>query len=195
MKWLALSVIPAFASTVAAQIAPRILKPGTELVYAANGVVTPAWRVDSVAYDLIIEGRRGCTRVRFAPGGPRPEADERLTCAGGDTLFAWNPASQSWQASRPIASNRTLDVPGRGRVSRYVTGAMRVEDIGQVRLEVIETTVTTFDSTGTPIRRLRERYAPALGSATWGAFEVPDSATPGAWRVTTEFELKGVGSP
>lgn len=192
---LVLAALCASAGVATAQSAPRILAPGTELVYAANGVVSPAWRVDSVAYDLTIEGRAGCVRVRFAPGGPRPEADERLTCTGGDTLFAWDGASRSWRVSRPIAPGRTLDVQGRGRTSRYEAGSMAEERISGRLLQVLETTVTTFDSSGTPLRRLRERYAPVLGTATWGTFETPDPAAPGGWRVTTEFELKEIREP
>jgi hypothetical protein len=195
MRYLILVALGAGTGHVAAQSTPIILVPGAELVYAANGTVTSTWRVDSIAYDLLIEGRTGCVRVRFAPGGPSPGVEERLSCAAGDTLFTWDAAGQRWRAARPIAPDRILEIPGRNRVNRYVTGAAREEQIGPHRVEVVETTVTTLDSTGVAIRRLRERYAPSLGTATWGVFETPDSATSGGWRVNTEFTLVEIRLP
>jgi hypothetical protein len=49
--------------------------------------------------------------------------------------------------------------------------------------------VLTLDSAGTAVRRLRERYAPALGTALWGAFEVPEGS---GWKVQQEFRLTAI---
>jgi hypothetical protein len=85
----------------------------------------------------------------------------------------------------------SLDVAGTGgRTSRFITAGETVEEVSGHRLRVIETTVVTLDSAGTVLRRLRERFAPAIGTATWGAFEVPDGA--GGWRLQREFRLAAI---
>lgn len=55
--------------------------------------------------------------------------------------------------------------------------------------DLLFTTVTTRDSTGRAIRRLREAFAPALLTAVEGTFEVPDSTQASGWRVLSEFRL------
>jgi hypothetical protein len=172
-----------------------MLEPGMQLVYESGGAAGSPWRVESVDRDLTLGGRAGCLRVRFAPGGPRAGADERVTCAADGTLLAWDTASREWRASRPIAPNRTLDVPTRTGTARYSTGRAADDTIAGVRVAVVETTVLTIDSTGRTVRRLRERYAPSLGTATWGAFEVPDPLAAGVWRVTQEFRLIAIRRP
>jgi hypothetical protein len=52
--------------------------------------------------------------------------------------------------------------------------------------------VTTFDAAGRPKRRLRERYAPSLTTATGGRFELPDSSRAGEWRGQRSFELREI---
>jgi hypothetical protein len=88
----------------------------------------------------------------------------------------------------------TIDRPN-GDVVRYVTGAEREEVIGAFRLRVIDTTVTTTDSTGRPLRRLRERYAVTLTTATGGRFEVPDPTNPTGWKAQQAFELTEIRLP
>jgi hypothetical protein len=134
-------------------------------------------------------------RVHFASGGPRAGPDERVTCAVDGVMLAWDTAGRLWRASRPIAPNRSLDVPTPTGISKYSTAATREETINGVSLTVIETTVLTVDSAGRAVRRLRELYAPAIGTATWGAFEVPDPQADGGWRVVQEFRLVAIRRP
>jgi hypothetical protein len=151
--------------------------------------------VELVERDVTLGGRTGCLRVRFAPGGPRQGADVRVTCEADGRLFAWDSTAKAWRASRPIRANDSLDVRGATTTSRYRTAAARDEAIGAHTLHVVETTIVTVDSAGREIRRLRERFAPAIGSATWGAFETPDPAAPGGWRVQREFSLVAIRLP
>ncbi len=60
------------------------------------------------------------------------------------------------------------------------------------RLCLANDTVTTSDSTGRPKRRLRERYALSLTTATGGTFEMPDSSRGGAWHGQRSFELREI---
>ena len=78
--------------------------------------------------------------------------------------------------------------PG-GDTARYHTSQAGEEVVSGRRLRVIQTEVLTVDSLGRPKRRLRERYAPGLATATGGRFEVPDPSAPGGWRTEQEFEL------
>jgi hypothetical protein len=62
-------------------------------------------------------------------------------------------------------------------------------------IDVIPTTVTTFDSTGQIVRRLRERFSVALATATGGVFEVPDTTQSSGWRTIQRFELVAIRVP
>jgi hypothetical protein len=171
------------------------LVPGLELVYASGDGPAQHWRVESVERDLALGGRTGCLRVRFAAGGPRRGPDVRVTCEDDGMLFAWDSTRAAWRASRPIRSGGTLDLRSGAGTTRYVTGAVRVDTIAGHHIRVIETMMVTSDSTLTPVRRLRERYAPSLGTATWGVFERPDPATPGGWTMMQEFQIVGIKLP
>ena len=197
MRAAALALLTAACTGAAAraQSEPELLPPGTELIYASEGAADAVWRVDTSAYGLEFGGRSGCRRVRFAPGGPRAGLDDRITCTAGDTLFAWDAPAGTWRVARPVAPLRVFTIPGQASVARYQTGEAAEEAIGALRLQVIPTVITTVDSSGAEVRRLRERNAPALGTATWGVFEVPDSAAPGGWRVSRAFRLKEVRPP
>lgn len=182
----ALALASASVSAVAAQSG---LRTGSVLIYQTpDGRETP-WIVDSAIHDATLHGRPGCSRVSYAPGGPSPNPEVRYTCIAGDTLYSWRASDSTWRPSRPIGTAEVLELPTRtGRV-RYVTAAAANDTIGGAVLRVILTTIETRDSAGTVIRRLRERFAPALGTATWGVFEVPDPAAPGGWRPVQEFRL------
>jgi len=93
------------------------------------------------------------------------------------------------------AAHDALDRNRRGDTVHYATGDVAEETVSDRRLAVVHTTVTTVDSVGRPRRRLRERYAPSLATATGGRFEVPDAAAPGGWRVEQEFELRAIRGP
>jgi hypothetical protein len=71
----------------------------------------------------------------------------------------------------------------------FQTDSIARASLGGHTFVVLPTTVTTFDSTGTAIRRLREHYVPALATALDGIFEVPDSAALGRWVVQRRFAL------
>ena len=73
---------------------------------------------------------------------------------------------------------------------RYETDQAAQETISGRSFAVVHTTVTTADSAGRPKRRLRERYAISLTTATGGAFETADST--GAWQVQRRFELREI---
>ncbi len=168
-----------------------LLVAGMELVYESNGAQNP-WRVEVVERNVARGDRTGCLLVRFAPGGPRRDADERVTCEADGTLYAWDSTAKRWRASRPLRPNDTLELRSATTLNRYTTGAEREETIGNLRVRVVETTIVTTDTAGRVVRRLRERYAPALGTATWGVFEVPDASADGGWRVQVEFTLIAV---
>jgi hypothetical protein len=75
------------------------------------------------------------------------------------------------------------------------TGQERIPGLGIDRVPVVLTTVTTMDSTGRPVRRLRELYAIGLATATGGEFEVPDSTAAEGWRVEQRFKLREIRMP
>jgi hypothetical protein len=72
---------------------------------------------------------------------------------------------------------------------------MSVDTVSGRVIPVLVTTVTTLDSLGRPVRRLRERYAIGLATATSGTFEIPDSGTTGVWRPQQMFELRAIEQP
>jgi hypothetical protein len=87
----------------------------------------------------------------------------------------------------------SLELPrAAGGLVRYETGQRMVDTISGRPFDVLPTTVTTIDSTGRAIRRLRERYALALTTAVHGVFETVDSTATSGWRVTQEFQLVAI---
>jgi hypothetical protein len=189
---LAAACLVVAATTASGQ--DTLLVAGSELVYESNGQRN-TWRVELVERGIARGGWTGCLRVRFAPGGPRATADDRVTCEVDGVLHAWDSTASRWRATRPTRADSYLELPGRTTLSEYRTGAERVETIGGTPVRVVETTVITTDSAGRQVRRLRERYAPALGTATWGVFEVPNPAADGGWRVQVEFTLVEIRRP
>jgi hypothetical protein len=169
---------------------------GMRLVYASNrGTPQPAWIIDSVRFDVQLGGRTGCTIIDLRVDPNSPSGDRRSYCIDGGTLYAWNERLRQWAPSRPLVAAMTLDVArpnaSGGRV-RYEIGVRDREVVGAHVFDVVHTVVTTYDESGRAVRRLRERYALALASATGGVFEVPDPSAPGAWRVESEFQLVDV---
>lgn len=81
-----------------------------------------------------------------------------------------------------------------GDVVRYETGERAEEEISGRAIPVVQTTVTTSDSSGRPKRRLRERYALSLTTATGGSFETADSGGRAEWRSQRSFELREIRS-
>jgi hypothetical protein len=122
-------------------------------------------------------------------------------------MFNWDERSSTARPVRPLGSRTTLEIAqaSGGRV-RFETTEPLVERIRLEQLstgaaaattdiEVIPTTVTTIDSAGKIVRRLRERFSIALATATGGEFEVPDSTQAGGWRTVRRFELVAIRMP
>lgn len=169
-----------------------LLAPRLELVYASDGVETP-WVVDSVVHDTTYGGRRGCVRMRIRTSPTQQTAETRAFCADSTTMYTWNATAGELRASRPLAPNATFEMKlTGGRTSRYETGAAQTETVSGRAIAVIPTTVTTRDSTGKIVSRLRERFAVALATATGGVFESPDTAAAGGWKETRRFELVAI---
>lgn len=166
------------------------LRSGTELVYASNGRPQPPWSIDSALTGLVLDGRTGCARILRRRPSPAP-AEESRHCISGDTLFGWSARDSLWRPQRPVGLDMRMSFPRPGGDTvRYHTSQAGEEVISGRRIRVIQTDVITVDSLGRPKRRLRERYAPGLATATGGRFEVPDASAPGGWRTEQEFELK-----
>jgi hypothetical protein len=189
LAWL-LTAAPGDA-TIAAD-----LRVGMQLVYASSGRDQPAWTVDMVETGAALKGDADCARVGIRRQAGQTEAPEERLCVEGGTLYTWNEARKEWIAQRPVGAGMelTLSRPN-GDTVRYVTGASSEEVIGLRRLRVLATTVTTIDPTGKPKRRLTERYAVTLATATGGRFEVPDSTDPSGWRTEQAFELREIRLP
>ena len=166
------------------------LRPGMELVYASNGRPQPPWFIDSAVTGLMLDQRSGCARILLRRRPAPSPAEETRHCTSGDTLFAWSGRDSVWRPQRPIGPGMRMSFPRPGGDTvRYETTEPGEEVISGRRIRVLGTTVTTVDSLGRPKRRLRERYAPGLATATGGRFEVPDASAPGGWRTEQEFEL------
>ena len=166
------------------------LRPGMQLVYATNGLPQPPWAIDSAASNLAIDALEHCALIVLRRRPAPAAADETKVCTRGDTLFSWVSSASEWRPTRPVAPDmKMVFARDGGDTVTYTTGSFREEVISGVRVSVLETTVLTVDSLGRPKRRLRERYARGLATATGGRFEVPDPAGPDGWRLDLTFEL------
>jgi len=169
------------------------LRPGMQLVYSSNGADQPAWSVDSVDVDLTAMPNARCARFLLRRRPDQSRADESRLCVAGDTLYGWSARREAWVPQRPVGPGMSLTTRSpSGDTVRYSTGTKAQETISGYRLTLVETTVTTVDSLGRPKRRLRERYALSLATATGGTFEAPDPASPGGWRAEQVFELRAI---
>jgi hypothetical protein len=179
------------AASASAQPRPvgERLAPGLELVYASGGTVQAPWVYDSVVYDRSPSGYQSC--VRFQRRGQPP----REVCVRGDTLFE-GAADGRLRPSRPAGSDMRFVTPlARGGYVVYETGQPVGRRVDTTDLLVIPTVITTHDSAGVAIRRLREEYAPGLVTAVEGTFEEPDPEREGAWRMVREFRLVRIRAP
>jgi hypothetical protein len=172
------------------------LRAGMQLVYSGDGREQPPWTIEAVDAGTALKERADCARVRIRrQPAPADAAEERL-CVERDTLYGWNVARAEWIAQRPVGTKMRLTFTrANGDVVRYATGAASEETIGAHRVRVVPTVVTTSDASGRPTRRLTERYALTLTTATGGRFEVPDAAAPGGWRTEQVFELVAIRVP
>jgi hypothetical protein len=169
------------------------LRPGMQLVYASGGRDQAPWVIDVVERGLALKGDADCAKLGIRRRAGQTEADESRLCVDGGTLFAWDAAARDWIPQRPVGPNMQLTLPrSNGDSVRYETGALDGETIGALQIQVVATTVTTMDSSGRPKRRLRERFAVTLATATGGIFEVPDDTAPTGWRTEQAFELRAI---
>lgn len=163
------------------------LNEGTALVYESGGAAQAPWVYDAVS---VVERPRfdRCVVTR------RRSQSARESCVRGDTLFERGDSS-TYRAVRPIGPGMRLDVrTASGDVLEYTTGDFTVERVaGGPELVTLTTTIVTRNPSGTATRRLRERYAPSLLTAVWGAFEEPEDS--GGWRGTLEFSLIEIRAP
>jgi hypothetical protein len=185
-------VLVLIASTAGAQSPGSQLTPGMELVYASDGNEIPAWTVEAKR-DTAISGAR-CSIVSIRTNAAQP-AERRFTCLSNDSLMVFDPGSANLRLLRPVGNSMTAEVRGRATVAIYETTMTHADTVSGVVLAVIPTVVTTRDSTGRVLRRLRERFAVSLGTAVGGVFEVPDRSMPGGWRIEREFELVRIVPP
>jgi hypothetical protein len=161
-----------------------------QLVYASQGRESPPWQVDSLDLGARYGARAHCSTVRF---GAR---DIRRTCVGNDTLFAWNDSAQVLTPVRPVGARMSMRVRGaRGNTLIYETSDTATVAVSDLRIPIVHTTVTTVDSTGKVVRRLRERFALSLATAIDGVFEVPSESSAAGWRVEQEFALVRIVGP
>ena len=169
------------------QQSPRLgasLTKGMQLVYASQGRELPPWSVDSLDLTAQIAGRTGCSIVRF---GAR---DLRRGCVERDTLYSWNARAGALLVSRPVGVGMSMRVPGaNGATLLYETSGVELFRLDGMDVPVLATTVTTMDSSGTVVRRLRERYALSLATAVDGTFEVPSDTARGGWMIERAFTL------
>lgn len=169
------------------------LRPGMELVYASAGRDQAPWVVEVLERGLPLKDGADCARLGIRRQPARTDADESRLCVEGLTLYAWDETTRGWVPQRPVGPDMQLTLPRpNGDQVRYETGAVGEETIGARRIEVVATTVTTLDASGRPKRRLRERYAVGLATATGGVFEVPDASAPDGWRAEQTFELRTI---
>jgi hypothetical protein len=169
------------------------LRQGMTLVYASGGQDQPAWSIVSLEVGAALKDQADCARLRIRRRPDEMEPDDSRLCVEHQTLYAWDTDRAAWLPQRPVGPDMDLTIPRAGGGSvRYVTGIVGVDVIGARRLRVVDTTVTTMDAAGKAVRRLRERYALSLATATGGRFETPDPERPGEWRTQQIFELREI---
>lgn len=179
-------------SVAGAQSPASYLAAGMQLVYASGGVENTPWVVESRRDTLVGVTRCSIVMMRTNPSLP---AERRFTCLSNDSLLVFDPGSANLRLLRPVGSRMKAEVRGRVTIATYETATAYRDTIAGVGLDVVPTVVTTRDTTGRLLRRLRERYAVALGTAVGGVFEIPDSAAAGGWRPEREFALVRIVGP
>jgi hypothetical protein len=170
-----------------------LLQPGMQLIYSSNDQDIAPWYIDSVRRDSTLRPGSACTvihqRRQAAPG-------ELRLCLANDTLFGWSAERNEWRPQRPVGPHMVMRFSrANGIELHYATTELGEEQIDGRTIPVVLTTVTTSDSAGRPMRRLRERYAIGLATATGGEFEVPDSTAVDGWRTEQQFTLREIRYP
>jgi hypothetical protein len=175
-----------------------------QLVYASDGATSPPWTIDSTTRLITLGAPSHCVRLTLRTSPTQATPEIRLHCVENGIMMTRDERSGMTRPARPLGARASLEIAqaNGGRV-RYETGDVSEERINvEVSgagmpnvIPVLPTTVTTFDSTGKVVRRLRERFSIGLATATGGTFEVPDSAQAGGWRVVRRFELVAIRLP
>jgi hypothetical protein len=175
-----------------------LLRPGMQLIYSSNDQDQPPWTIDSVGIYHGGQAGEECARIyqRRRPGQTRSEPS--ILCLTNDTLFSWDSVG-GFIPQRPVGPGMVMEfIRANGSKVRYEVGGTRQERVAGLKVDqvpVVLTTVTTSDSLGRAVRRLRELYAVGLATATSGEFEVPDSTAPEGWRVEQRFKLREIRTP
>ena len=189
LRWLPVSA----AFLLAGPQPASQLQPGMVLIYESNGVAQPPWTVDSLRLGAPLLPGAECAVVHLRRRPDLDQAEETRLCVARDTLYRGEAGSGRWTISRPVGPGMVWVTGGaNGDSVRYETGSAARETISGLSIPVVHTTVTTTDSLGRPKRRLRERYALTLATATGGVFESPDSTDPGRWVPGQKFELREI---
>ena len=169
------------------------LEAGMQLLYESEGERQPPWSIDSVTLGAPWRERSECAVVHVRRRPDQGPAEENRLCLANDTLYGWDTKASDWIVLRPVGPRMSwTSGPAGGAVVRYETGEAAAETISGRVIPTLQTTVTTADSTGRPKRRLRERYALSLATATGGVFEKPDSSRAGIWLRQRSFELREI---
>ena len=167
-------------------------------MYSSNDEDQPPWFIDSVRIYHGDQAGSECARIyqRRQPG--QTTSQESILCLSNDTLFSFD-SVRGLRPQRPVRPGMVMEFtrPNGSRVRYEVggTGQERVPGLGIDRVPVVLTTVTTMDSTGRAVRRLRELYAIGLATATSGEFEVADSTATDGWRLQQRFKLREIRVP
>ena len=180
------------STSAAAQSPGAQLVTGMELVYASGGSEIAPWVVEG-RRDTTVAGAR-CSIVSMKTNPAQP-TERRFTCLSHDSLLVFDPGAVNLRLLRPVGSSMKAEIRGRATIATYETATAHADTVSGVVVDVVPTVVTTRDTTGRVLRRLRERYAVGLGTAVGGIFEVPDSSLAGGWRTEREFELVRIVRP
>jgi hypothetical protein len=182
----------ALSTSAAAQSPGSQLVAGMELVYASSGSEIAPWVVEGRRDTAVAGARCSIVSIRTNPSQP---TERRFTCLSNDSLLVLDPSGVNLRLLRPVGSSMRAEIRGRATIATYETATAHADTVAGVVLNVVPTTVTTRDTTGRVLRRLRERYAVGLGTAVGGIFEVPDSSQAGGWRTEREFSLVRIVRP
>lgn len=180
------------STSAAAQSPGSQLVAGMELVYASGGSEIAPWVVEGRRDTAVAGARCSIVSMKTSPSQP---TERRFTCLSNDSLLVLEPGGLNLRLLRPVGSSMKAEIRGRATIATYETATAHADTVSGVVLDVVPTVVTTRDTTGRPLRRLRERYAVGLGTAVGGIFEVPDPSLAGGWRTEREFELVRIVRP
>jgi hypothetical protein len=169
------------------------LEAGMQLLYESDGEQQPPWSIDSVRVDAALREGSECAVIQMRRRPDQSPPEESRLCLANDTLYRWEAKRADWAIMRPVGPRMSwTSRKASGDLVRYETGETAEEKISGRAIQVVHTTVTTSDSTGRPNRRLRERYALSLTTATGGTFEMPDSSRAGDWHGQRSFDLREI---